>query len=536
MHRISYGNEEGVGHDFVLDVWHRRKWVAFLTFMAAAAAAISATRALPDLYRSTATVLVEQQQVSEAFVRPSVTTELETRIQTIHQQVMSRARLADVITRLNLYPELRGRAPMDAIANRMRRDIGPLDLKAVDQTTGRTATIAFSIGYTSRDPEAVARVANTLVGFYVEENTRSRERQAARTAQFLKEQLAEVKRELDAQEQRTTQFRALHGTELPEQVAVNLATLERLNGKLRLNAEYQSRVMERRERLERQLAEAGSPSGPATPALTPAAAQLVKLKQDLADLRRQYSDQYPEVIRVKAEIAVLEQQIAEAAPTATGTIGAQTTPAGTDAQTVPADPGKPSQQGIAHVNAELQSLKDEETFLRQIIAGYEARLENAPKRELELQQLSSGYEVTKERYQTLAKRYEDAQLAENLEQGQNVGQFRVLDPAIPPNGPIAPNRMKLLILGLAAALGLAFGAVVAAEKLDTTFHTLDDLRAFVPAPVLATIREIRTETDMRRRLLRLVLITVLVIIGLALIVAGSHYVASGNEQIVRRMA
>src|SRR5206468_2847581 len=106
-----------------------------------------AAMSLPNLYRATATVLIErQQQVSEAFVRPSVTAELETRIQTIHQQVMSRARLTDVITRFGLYPDLRSVVPIDALVERMRREI-QLTLKGVDQSTGRTSTIAFTLSY-----------------------------------------------------------------------------------------------------------------------------------------------------------------------------------------------------------------------------------------------------------------------------------------------------------------------------------------------------------------------------------------------------
>ncbi len=87
------------GFDFVLDVWQRRKWLAVIAFSAGFAAVASLAVSLPDIYRSTATVMVERQQVSETFVRPTVTSELETRIQTIHKQVMSRARLGDVITR-----------------------------------------------------------------------------------------------------------------------------------------------------------------------------------------------------------------------------------------------------------------------------------------------------------------------------------------------------------------------------------------------------------------------------------------------------
>src|SRR3954468_11513007 len=121
-----------IGFDFILDVWHRRKWVALLVFTGAFAAAVTLVVSLPDIYRATATVLVERQQVSEAFVRPSVTAELETRIQTIHKQVMSRNRLSDVITRLNLYPDLRGHVPMDAIVDRMRKDVD-FGLSGVDQ-------------------------------------------------------------------------------------------------------------------------------------------------------------------------------------------------------------------------------------------------------------------------------------------------------------------------------------------------------------------------------------------------------------------
>ena len=510
----------GVGPDLVLEVWHRRKWLFFVVFAGAFAAAVSVTRSLPSLYRATATVLVERQQVSEAFVRPSVTAELETRIQTIQQKVMSRERLTDVITRLNLYPDLRGVEPMDAVVERMRREVS-LALKGAEQTSGRNATIAFTLGYSGRDPGTVAQVANTLAGFYVEENTKSREWQAARTAEFLKAQLAEVKRELDEKEQRTRQFHSRYGGELPEQTAVNLATLERLNTQLRLNGEYQIRAMERRELLEAQLAAGGS-GAPAAPPDTPEA-QLLKLKQVLAELRRQFSDRYPDVVRVRAAIAGLEREAAQGR-----TEGSSRGPV--------MDPVQRLKQGLREAGKELESLKQEEASLRRLLAQYDTRVENAPRRQQELQQLTRDYDVTNERHQTLLKRYEEAQLAESLEHGHNVEQLRLLDPALPPARPAAPNRPWLLVMGLVASLALGVGSIVAAEKLDTTFHSVDDLRAFTTMPVLATIPLIPTAAGARRQRLRFALMTVAVSVGLVLIVAGSYYVASGNEQIVRLTA
>ncbi|HSB62483.1 MAG TPA: XrtA system polysaccharide chain length determinant [Vicinamibacteria bacterium] len=507
----------GFGPDLALEAWHRRKWFFVVAFTGALAAAVSGTLSLPSLYRATATVLVERQQVSEAFVRPSVTAELETRIQTIQQKVMSRERLSELVTRLGLYPELRAVEPMDAVVERMRREVS-LALRGAEQTSGRNATIAFALSYTGRDPRTVAQVANTLAGFYVEENRKSREGQAARTAGFLRAQLAEAKRELDEKERRTRAFHSRYGGELPDQTAVNLATLERLNTQLRLNGEHQIRAMERRELLEARLAADGS--GPAAaPSDTPEA-QLLTLRQELAELRRQYSDRYPDVVRVRAAIAALEEDIAQGR-------------AGGGSRGPALDPVQRLRQGLREAGQELESLKEEEASLRRLLAQYDARIENAPRRQQELQQLTREYDVTNERYQTLLKRYEEAQLAESLEQGHDVEQFRLLDPALPPARPAAPNRPWLLLMGLLASVALGVGSIVAAEKLDTTFHSVDDLRAFTAMPVLATIPLIPTAAGTRRQRIRVALTAVAAGLGLVVIVAGSYYVASGNEQIVR---
>jgi hypothetical protein len=190
-------------------------------------------------------------------------------------------------------------------------------------------------------------------------------------------------------------------------------------------------------------------------------------------------------------------------------------------------------QDLSDLDAELRTLKDEERMLRQTIVGYEQRVENAPKRQEEFQDLSSGYEANKERYDTLLKRYEEARLTESLEHSQRVEQFRILDPALPPREPAAPGRARLLVMGFVAALGLAFGAMMIAQKLDTTFHAVDELRAFVNVPTLLSIPMIITASDARRHRRRAILTAVSAVVGLTLIVAGTHYVAEGNEQISR---
>jgi succinoglycan biosynthesis transport protein ExoP len=509
------------GAELVLAIWRRRKAMAIVVFLTTLAAVVSFARWLPDLYRATTSVLIERQQVSEAFVRQSVTAELETRIQMMRQEIMSRARLSELITQLNLYQEIRQREPLDAAVEQMRRDI-ILDLKGVNQMSGRTETIAFTLSYTSPDPETAAQVANLLASLYVEENTRIRGRQATKTAEFLRTQLESVKKELDEQERRANEFKARHSGELPQQMEANLSSLERLNTQLRLNGDNQMRAMDRRERLERQLAEAER--APAARGTSVTAVNALAARQSrLIELRKTFTDEYPDVVRIREEIAGLQRQVADslAGDGDSLTQGEQTR--------------QRASQGLKDLDLELASLKDEERALRQAIIGYEQRVENAPKRQQEFLELSRGSQATGERYDSLLKRYEEAQLAETLEQGASVEQFRILDVALPPREAAAPNRIGLVILGLVFAAGLAVAMMILLERLDTALHSVDDLRRFAAVPVFVSIPSIVTRGDTRRRRWRQALTTVAVMFCLALLVAAVRHVAQGNEAIVRLM-
>jgi len=309
--------------------------------------------------------------------------------------------------------------------------------------------------------------------------------------------------------------------ELPQQVETNLASVERLNTQLRINGEDQLRLLDLRDRLERQRLDALS--APAAKAPQPEAERLSQLNAQLADLRsKHFTDEYPDVARLNAEIEQLKRRAAQ-----------QTT--ARDATAGNAEAVTQANTALAEIATELQALKEEERGLRQSIAQYQARVENGPKWQQELQDLSRDYGTVKDRYDSLAKRYEEAQLAEDLEQGRSAEQFRILDGAIPPREPIAPARPRLLAMGVVFAIGLAIASVVGAEKLDTTFHSVDELRAFVGGAAVASLPLIpsRTYTAQKRR--RAVLLGCSVAIGVTLIVAVSRHVATGNEQLVRMM-
>lgn len=501
-------------------VWRRRKWLALIVFAAPFSAVVGLVTSLPNTYQASAKIVVERQQLPEAFVKSTVTSEFETRLHTISQEVLSRSRLEELINRFGLYAHLRHQVPQEALIERMRGDIR-LEIGEPGARRAAPRGITFTVSFRGGDPNNVALVANTLASVYIEENLRVRERQATGTAEFLRVQLDETKKRLDEQERRVSEFKKRYVGELPEQMTANLATLERLHTQLRLNGDNQARAVERREAAARQLAETESFGSSGAPDVT--ATRLGRLRQDLTELRARFSDRYPEVIRVKTEIAALERQLTDAKPEERPPLDA-------------APPTNPHvlrmRQALNELEAEVKVLKNEERHLRTTMAAYQARVENAPRREQELQELSRDYQTTKELYATLLKRSEEAQLAESMEQRQKGEQFRVVEPALPSHEPAAPKRAQLVLMGLLLSLGLAGGAVLLAEQRDTSFHTVDEVRAFTSVPVLVSIPRINTEADARRRRWRGRVVVSAAIVGLTVIVGTSYLIGRGNEGLV----
>jgi|KBSSwiStaDraftv2_1062776.scaffolds.fasta_scaffold27247_3 polysaccharide chain length determinant protein (PEP-CTERM system associated) len=506
----------GGGLDRVWALWNRRKWLGIVVFLLPFTAATAVIMALPDLYQSTALVMIERQQVPEAFVRATVTSELEIRLHTISQEILSRSRLESLISRMGLYSDLRGKA--EEAVDRMRRDIR-LELRGADANRGNTTT-SFALSYRGRDPQTVATVTNTLASFYIEENLKARERQATGTAEFLKVQLNDAKRRLDEQEARMGELQRRYLGELPQQLQGNLATLESLNTQLRINSDNQTRLAERRDQIAGQLAQAKLNSG----GPEPDEVRLARLQQELATLRIKYTDLWPDIIRIKDEIERLQKDMAAPKPKPKPVAGPPTPEVAR------------LQDALGSVETELRLAKQDQTRLKQGISNYQARLDNAPKREQEYLDATRDYQGTKELYQTLSRKYDDALLAESMEQRQKGEQFRILDSALPSGTPAAPRRSRLLIASLALSLVLGAGAMVLAELLDTSFHSSRDLRAYTTVPILVNIPRIVTGADLRRRRWRFRLAAVGVLVALVVVGGSSYFFAHGNEQLAQLLS
>lgn len=490
--------------DSALEIWRRRKWLLILPFMLLFIAITSLIIALPPLYKATSVVIFGQDDISESYVTSSSSNELEQRLEVVRQSLLSRSHLQEVIDEFDLYADLRRLISAEGVIQRMRKDITIEQEMLRQPQWGQNASFSVSISYQGWEPQLTADVSNALTTRFQQQNEDIRTRQASRTAEFLRDQLNEVRAVFVGQEKLIDNFKIANLGGLPQQESMNLATLERLNSELRLNGERQIQLMSRRNDLLLGLTDSSN-----TNALRGASGtvRLARFKNELADLGTRFTENYPEIIRVRSQILSLEREIA-----ANGDIDKATeTPTGYQQML----------QSPEEIDREIIDLKLAEDKLRSSFLALQDRIGNTPKVELELQQLSNNYNSTREQYLSLQKLYQDAALAESLNYQQNQ-RVQVLEQAIAPGSSATPDHMRLLILTFALAAGFSIALVFVAEQFDRTFHTLDDVRSFTKIPVLGSISRISTTRDKMRKTLSFVLAAAL-FLGLLIILSITMY-------------
>jgi len=502
-----------------LEILRRRKWyIVFSVLLILFAGSVYSVVA-PEKYMSSTTILVIAQRVPEEYVRSTISTRVDERLFTIRQQVLSRTRLLAVMEELGLYKEERKKLPPEEVVEMMRKSI---DIQvASDQSRRRSSSEdAFTLSVTNANPQLAMMTASRLASYFIDENLKSREQQAVGTSEFLESQLQETKARLEAQEERVKQYKLQYMGELPQQLQANLQILSRLQDQLKMNSDAIRRAGDRKVFLESQIGLLGAQLGalkaqaPGSPGSDPSAAssdstflienELEEKKSQLAALSSRFTEQYPEMRRLKGEIAELEKQLAAANRNEGGAAPRRPVRGGAVSG---ATPGARERAEIlriraeyAAVDSEIASLKRDRQGIERTIAGLEARVEKSPRREQEMVSLTRDYENLKASYDDLLKKKLDADVSQNLEKRQKGEQFQILDPANLPQEPVTPDRPKIIGISFAVALLVGFGGAIGFEMINPTLRGKRDFQHFFPVPVLGSIPAIRdTEYVARKR-------------------------------------
>lgn len=434
---------------------------------------------IPDTYRAETRILVNPQRVSSKFVSNAVSMGASERLNTLGQQVLSMSRLEAIFNQLNLFPNLRNRVGHQELIDRMRRNIG-IELK--QSTDGPSS---FTLSYQGESAPEVAAVTNQLADSFIAWNLHDREQEAQGTTDFLSNELFTTKNELDRLDERLRTYKLQHLGELPDQLQANMQTLSRLQVELQGNVEAQSRL-DRDLFLVKADPEASYAFLNSSRILSPRdqlQAQLTGARQELAELRKHYTSEFPDVLKKQAEIRSLQGQLDEILELNSTSHATQS----------PAVNKSPQAQLLA---LERNRLMKEQHQIETNIRNYQRRVDSEPIREQEISQLLRDYETARLHYASLLEKNYSAKMSAQLERQQQGGSFTLLDVARVPDKPIAPNRLALLGGALFLGFAAGIGAGILREVFDTTVKSETMLREILPGiPILGLTPNLGNASD-----------------------------------------
>ena len=496
----------------------RRRWPAGLVAGALVLAVlIPVAIGLPNLYRSSVTLIVDQAPAPLNQSGEGESLEVSARLQAIRQEVLTRQNTLAMAEELNLYPELRQAEMFDAVLAQMQRDVNVEPIRGT-RGDGRMTTVSFRVSYTGDDPVKVAATANRLSEFYVRRSGAMRSEQQSRTVDTLRREVDTAQRSLEAQEQRLTQFTTQNAGALPAQMTSISARHSQLSTQMTANTTEIGRLLDRRDGLDAEIAALATPSAAAD--VTDPVIRLEQAKRELQNLLGRFTEAAFEVRSKRSEIANLERQVA-----ARGTAGS-TGPDSSQLATL--------RSQVSDLTKRIEGLQATNRTLQADMDKYDGIIERAPVRSAQFERLTSDLAQLRTNFNALTTRYQEALAGGRAQTGQGGQEFQVIDPAVPAEEPSAPNRRILMGLALVAALVIGAGVVLVLDQLDRSFKSVDELRAFTHVPVLGTIPRIVTRKARVRHLVwsAVTAVGVSVVLG-AVSVGVLHYARSA--EIITRM-
>ena len=529
---------------------------------------------LPSVYRSSATILIEQQEIPQELVRTTATSYADQRIQMISQRVMTTATLGKIIKKYDFNIERQDQPSLTAMIEKLRDGIG-LDMVSVDildPRSGRptTATIAFKLSYENKSPELALNVVNEMVTLYLNENLKARSKATKETSSFLADEADKLNNLIIDLEKKLASFKERNVGNLPDMLDLNLQLMDRIDRQLTDNAQQIRTLEERKIYLQSELAQLNpyselySTNGERI--LNPED-ELRALQMQYISLAAEYKENHPTLAMMRKKIenlkqevsgdydmvSVLEKQLAVQKTELSALIDRYsdnhkevekqkvaingTKKALNEArrrsklkqrkENVFGQPDNPAyvqlQAQLEAAEAEIRSIRQTRRELQEKLKGYEERLTNAPQVEREYRTLTRDYENAMDKYNEIRAKQMEADLAESLEKESIGERFTLLEPPMLPEKPIKPNRHAIFILGLILSFAGGIASIAIRESVDPAVYGQKGVFAITQALPLSSIPYIENNQDRRQRVIRRLILFLTSLLIMAVGTAVIHY-------------
>ena len=498
-------------HDYLVSL-RRRKKVLLSIFIVLMSVFLLVAFLLPSVYKSSATILIEQQEIPRELVMSTVTSYAAERIQTIQAQVMSRSNLFKIIDKFNLYDSERKRETSESIISKMRDDtsLDVISADVVNPSTGRSssATIAFSLSYEGAKPAQVQKVVSELTTLYLNKNLENRASKALETSEFFQDESERIKVVISKLEKKLAQFKQNNAKMLPQVQRINMQVLQRIESNLMtintslLNLEDRKFYLEGRldqiqpdnplvqsistriKILEAKYASVASRYSESHPdvvvlrneiaALKSGAGYSVNnLKKDLKALNielevlsNKYTQDHPDVVAINTKILVLKDKINTSQNTSRN-----------EDETTEFLSDSPDNPAYITLKAQLEGVFSEMNALKQQKKDYIQKQEEleqvmlmAPQVEREFLVLQREYDNALSRNQEIKSKQRSADIAKQLEAESKGERFTLIEPPALPEEPVSPNRPAIIFLGLIFSIISSVGFIYVSDSVSETIR------------------------------------------------------------------
>jgi len=470
----------------------RRRWVLILVLtVLGPIVAYTVSRFLPSRYKSQTLVLVEPQGVSPEIVPKIDVVSVSQRLAGMKSQILSRSRLEPIIRQFGLYSGDIQRKSMDELVGRLQQAIDVTPVQPMTDTNSKDLP-GFYVTVTLDNPRTAQGVCTAITSMFIEENLGIQQQHSEQATQFLSQQLDEAKTDLDAQDAKLAAFKSRYIGSLPDDEQTNLNLLTGLTSQLDAANQALARAQQDKSfaesMLTQQIAAWQAAQGGHNPETLEQ--QLVALQAQLANLQASYTDDHPDVIKAKADIAALQKKIADSQ-------NAKSAPDQATAQKSTVEPVQITQwRAQVHTAEQMIAEKTkEQEQIKQEIKLYQSRVQASPQVEQQYKELTRGYQTALDSYNDLLKKRDAAAMSQSLTHQQEGEQFTVLDPANLPSEPSFPNRRMFAAGGLGGGLALGLGIAFFLEMQDKSLKTERDVEFALRLPVLAMVPAIEPITS-----------------------------------------
>ena len=474
-------------------ILRRHWWIALLTTATFGAAGFLATVILPKKFTSSTVVLVEQPTVPIDIVKPVVTDDLNHRLASMQEQILSRSRLQPIIEKFNLYPRQRNKEHIEDLVEQLRKTIEVELIQPMPGSVNRQPP-GFHVNVTFDDPQLAQQICTEITSMFMEQNLKRREQQSADTTNFLSQQLEEAKGKLDEQDAKLARFKQQFLGSLPEQEATNLNLLSGMNTQLEATLQAISRAQQDKVGTETMLnAQESMWKATQTGQQNPETQeeQMAVLQDQLTSLLSKYTPEHPDVIKLKAQIEELKKRQA-AAPA----------PQASSAQANAHEPVQIMQLRAKVKQDELNiaDLTKRESQIQEQIRLLQGRVQASPMVEQQFKELTRNYQTALEMYNETLKKRENSAMATDLEHQQESETFKVLDAPSLPLTPSFPKKLTFVGGGLGAGFALGLGIMYLLATIDKAMYTERDVEICLKLPVLAMVQSFDVKASGTREL------------------------------------